>query len=195
MERDDEGALQARTLLGVLQERHPGRLPDGQVRTLQRRLRDWRALHGPEKEVLFEQVHVPGREALDFTHATKLGVTVQGTLLVHLLFEFVLSFQQLDVGRTWRSPRRSRPWSPVCRARSGTWMCDRGRTVRQLVGGDTRPEAEGGGELTNRFQAILDHYGLRPTRIRPGESHENGVVEQRHFRTKQAIAEALVVRG
>ena len=52
-----------------------------------------------------------------------------------------------------------------------------------------------GRALTKRFRAVLDHYGLRSTRIQPGESHENGVAEQRHFRTKHAVAEALVIRG
>ena len=60
LERDEKGVLQATTLLDVLQERYAGRFADGQVRTLQRRLRDWRAISGPEKEVFFEQVHVPG---------------------------------------------------------------------------------------------------------------------------------------
>jgi len=85
LERDDQGVLQATTLMEVLQERYGSRFPDGQVRTLQRRLRDWRAIHGPEKEVFFEQVHIPGREAaIDFTHGTELGVTVRGALFVHL---------------------------------------------------------------------------------------------------------------
>ncbi len=94
----DKRVLQATTLIELLQERHPGELSDGQARTLQRRLRDWRADNGPTKEVYFEQRHVAGREAaVDFTHATELGVTIRGGLLEHLLFEFVLSFS----GWTW----------------------------------------------------------------------------------------------
>ena len=53
----------------------------------------------------------------------------------------------------------------------------------------------GGRALTERFRGILDHYGLRSTRIQPGESHENGVVEQRHYRTKSALAQGLLLRG
>ena len=60
------------------QTEHPGRFADGQVRTLQRRLKQWRALHGPAKEVFFAQVHHPGRLcASDFTHCTELGVTIR----------------------------------------------------------------------------------------------------------------------
>ena len=92
---DVEGVLDATTVLVVLNDgkQEAEKFTEGQVRTLQRRMRDWRALHGPGKEVFFEQVHPPGKEAsIDFTHGTELGVTVRGALLVHLLFELVLSF-------------------------------------------------------------------------------------------------------
>ena len=46
-----------------------------------------------------------------------------------------------------------------------------------------------------RFEQVLDHYGLRSSRIQPGKPHENGVAEQSHFRTKTAIAQALLLRG
>ena len=89
---DVEGALQATTILEWLDERHPGRFSMSQLRTLQRRLRDWRALSGPDREVYFEQAHPPGREAqMDFTHCGELGVTVGGEPFGHLLFHFVLS--------------------------------------------------------------------------------------------------------
>ncbi|RMF20962.1 MAG: IS21 family transposase, partial [Deltaproteobacteria bacterium] len=98
LERDTEGVLEATTIFEELHRRYPGRFRPGQLRTLQRRIRDWRALCGPEKEVFFEQVYPPGREAAgDFTHATDLGVTVGGQLLEHLLFELTLSYSK----RTW----------------------------------------------------------------------------------------------
>ena len=89
---DVEGALKATTILEWLDERHPGRFSVSQLRTLQRRVRDWRALSGPDREVFFEQEHPPGREAqVDFTHCGELGVTVGGEPFGHLLFHFVLS--------------------------------------------------------------------------------------------------------
>ena len=89
---DVEGALKATTILEWLDERHPGRFSVLQLRTLQRRVRDWRALSGPDREVFFEQEHPPGREAqVDFTHCGELGVTVGGKPFGHLLFHFVLS--------------------------------------------------------------------------------------------------------
>src|SRR5262249_12671391 len=51
---DKDGVLQGTTVVEVLEERYPGRFGAGQLRTLQRRMREWRALHGPEREVFFE---------------------------------------------------------------------------------------------------------------------------------------------
>ena len=47
------------------------------------------------------------------------------------------------------------------------------------VGSDVHELKKSGGRaLTGRFRAVLEHYGLRSTRIRPGKSHENGVAER-----------------
>ena len=92
---DTEGRLQALTLFTELCRRHPGRFQPGQLRTLQRRVREWRAQDGPDREVYFEQVAVPGREAaFDFTDASSLGVTIRGVVFPHLLFEWVLSYSR-----------------------------------------------------------------------------------------------------
>jgi hypothetical protein len=96
-----------RTLAVPGRERRPRHV---QARTLQRRFRDWRARHGVEPEVFFEQVAVPGREAaIDFTHATDLGVTIAGAALPHLLFEFVLSYSHW----TWVTIARDRDPRPI----------------------------------------------------------------------------------
>ena len=49
--------------------------------------------------------------------------------------------------------------------------------------------------INDNYAALLDHYGLRSTRINRGQSHENGVAEQAHYRLKDAIEQALVPRG
>jgi hypothetical protein len=83
---------EAKTLVEELQRRHPGRFPDGQLRTLQRRVKHWRATQGPDKEEFFAQDYPPGRlGASDFTHLTELGVTIQGQPFAHLVYHFVLT--------------------------------------------------------------------------------------------------------
>ena len=196
LERDTDRVLQATTLLDWLEERHPGRFAPGQVRTLQRRLREWRALYGPAREVYFEQKALPGREAqLDFTHAKSLGVTIAGEPFDHLLFEFLLSFSgwryvQLAYGETYEAL--------VDGLQNALWTLGGAPEVARsdnLSAATHELKRSGGRALNERFAAVLAHYGLRSTRIRPGQSHENGVVEQGHYRLKSALAQALVLRG
>jgi hypothetical protein len=196
LEADAAGVLEAQTLIEVLGERHPGEFIAGQVRTLQRRVRDWRALHGPHQEVYFPQVHRPGHQAsVDFTHATELGVTIRGAAFVHLLFQFVACFS----GWTWVTVAFGETFEALVAGLQGALWALGG--VVEEVRSDNLSAAthelkhSGGRSLTQRFRAVLDHYGLRSSRIRPGESHENGVVEKAHDLTKRALVQALVLRG
>lgn len=193
---DERGVLQGTTVLAWLQEKHPGRFADDLLRTLQRRLRDWRALSGPGKEVFFEQLHVPGREAaIDFTDGGELEVTVGGEPFWHLLFEYVLSFS----GWTWVGLAFGETFEALSAGIQGA-VWDLGG-VTEVTRSDNLSAAThelkltAGRGLTARYRALLDHYGMRSTRIQPGESHENGVVEKRHHLSKSAIAQALVIRG
>jgi hypothetical protein len=193
---DDAGILQATTIIQVLEERRPGAYSAAQLRTLQRRVRDWRAVQGPAKEVYFEQLHVPGREAaVDFTHCTELGITILGRVLRHLLFELVLSFSgwrsvSIAFGETYEAL--------VAGVQTAFWELG---GVTEVLRSDNLSAAthelvhSGGRALNERFRGVLDHYGLTSTRIKPGESHENGVVEQAHHRLKSALTQALIVRG
>ena len=83
--------LEATTLFHHLVGRRPDAYRPGQLRTLQRRVRQWRAQRGPEREVFFPQAHRPG-EAMqsDFTHATVLGITISGEPFAHQLCHSVL---------------------------------------------------------------------------------------------------------
>ena len=78
-------------VLDEMLRRHPD-LPGNVRRTLERRIRDWRALHGEERDVMFRQVHQPGQLGLsDFTEMDSLGITVTGVTLDHRLYHFRLA--------------------------------------------------------------------------------------------------------
>src|SRR3546814_15977112 len=80
--------LRAVTVFEEMRRRHP-ELPDGVRRTMERRVRSWRALQGPDRDVLFRQVHEPGRMGLsDFTDMADLGVHSAGVGLDHRLYTF-----------------------------------------------------------------------------------------------------------
>ena len=98
LERDP--VLQGTTLFALLCERYPGRYQSTQVRTLQRHIARWRALHGPEQEVIFEQRHTPGEHGQsDFTHMDDLLITLAGQPFPHLLYHFVLTYSNVEAVR------------------------------------------------------------------------------------------------
>ena len=193
---DVKGVLEAKLVLEVLRTRYPEQFHVGQARTLQRRFRDWRARYGPEPEVFFEQVAVPGREAaIDFTHGTDLGVTIAGEPFPHLLFEFVLSYSHW----TWVAVAFGETFEALVAGVQGALWALGG--VPEVLRSDNLSAAthelktSSGRDLTVRFRAVLDHYRLRSSRITPGRAHENGVAEQANRRLKALVAQALIVRG
>ena len=193
---DPEGKLKATTIIEWLEELHPGRFSASQLRTLQRRLQDWRALHGPEREVYFPQEHPPGREAqVDFTHGNSLGVSIAGRSFPHLLFQLILShsgwrYAEIATGETFLALKQG--------LQAGLWALG---GVPQVIRSDNtsatthKMRRSRGRVLNDNYAALLDHYGLRSTRINPGQGHENGVAEQGHYRLKDAIDQALILRG
>ena len=196
LREDPNGIIQATTILEWLDKRHPGQFKQSQVRTLQRHLRDWRAIHGADKEVFFPQEHPPGREAqMDFTHGEELKVTIANIPFPHLFFEFVLSysgwrFVDLAMGETLES---------VVKGLQGAlWKLG---GAPQVVRSDNLSAAthelrhSQGRALNERYGAVLSHYGIRPSMTNRASPHENGVAEQAHYRLKSAIAQALILRG
>ena len=187
--------LQAKTLFADLQRRLPGRFADGQLRTLQRHIKRWRALFGPAKEVFFAQVHHPGRLcASDFTHCTDLRVTIAGTPFDHLIYHFVLTYSNWETGT-------------ICFAESYESLSEGLQNALWELGGvpplhrtdrltaAIPPGTEGSASFTQRYQALLRHYGLNGQAIQAGHAHENGDVEQSHHQFKRALDQALMLRG
>jgi hypothetical protein len=186
--------LEAATLFADLQRRFPGRYSDGQLRTLQRRLKSWRATEGPPKEVFFAQIHEPGRLcASDFTHMTELGVTIAGEPFDHLVYHFVLTYSNWETGAVCFSES----WESLGEGlQNALWelggVPTQHRTDRLSAAVKADPDPE---MFTQRYQALLDHYGLQAQAIQPRQAHENGDVEQSHYRFKQAVDQALMLRG
>lgn len=146
--------------------------------------------------MFFEQVAAPGREAaIDFTHGTDLGVTVAGEILPHLLFEFVLSYSHW----TWVAVAFGETFEALVAGVQGAlWALGGAPAVLRsdnLSAATHELKASSGRDLTPRFRAVLEHYGMRSSRITPGRAHENGVAEQANRRLKSLVAQALLVRG
>ena len=183
LERDP--ALQGATLFALLCERYPGRYQSTQVRTLQRHIARWRALHGPEQEVIFEQRHTPGeRGQSDFTHMDDLLITLAGQPFPHLLYHFVLTYSNVEAVRICFSEsfEALAEGLEYCLWQIGA-VPSLHRTDH-LTAAVQQGGTAGKEDFTQRYQALKAHYGLQPTWNNTGVAHENGDVEQSHYRFK-----------
>jgi hypothetical protein len=186
--------LEAKTLLEALQREHPGHFSDGQLRTLQRQIKRWRGLEGPGREVFFAQVHHPGRlGASDFSHMSKLGVTIGGRSFEHLIYHFVLSYSNWEAFTICYSESfesLSEGLQNALWELGGIPQRHRTDCLSAAVANTSNLE-----EFTLRYQGLLEHYGLEGEKTNPNSGHENGDVEQRHHRFKRAVDQALLLRG
>ena len=187
--------LMAVTVLEELQRRYPQRFDVAVLRTLQRRVRQWRAEHGGDHEIFFAQEHPPGRLGLsDFTVCDGLEVSIAGVILLHRLYQFAFAYSG---------------WRHACivlggesfQALSGglqeaLWMAggvpEEHRTDSLSAAFNNLAEHE---ELTGRYNELCEHYGIRASRNNPGVSHENGSIESRQGSLKTALGQALLLRG
>lgn len=186
--------LQAKTVFEDLQRRWPGRFADGQLRTLQRRLKTWRALEGPEQEVFFAQEHRPGELCQsDFTHMESLGVTVGGQPFDHLVYHFVLTYSNWETGTVCFSESFESLSAGLEGALFELGGVPRVHQSDRLSAAVCNLQSPPG--FTDRYAALLRHYGLEGRMIQAAKANENGDVEQRHHRFKDAVDQALMLRG
>ena len=194
LERDP--ALQGVTLFALLCRQHPGRYQEGQLRTLQRHIQRWRALDGPEGEIMFEQRHVPGEAAQsDFTHMEDLEVTLGGASFPHLLFHLVLTYSNVEAISLCFSESFEALAEGLERCLWQLGGVPRVHRTDQLTAAVRQLDRPAQHEWNARYAALLAHYGLAPATSTAGEAHQNGDVEQSHYRFKQAVDQALRVRG
>ena len=190
----DNPGLEAKTLFEDLQRRFPDTFADGQLRTLQRRVRRWRALEGPSKETFFPQLHHPGELAQsDYTHMGALGITIGRQPFNHLIYHFVLTYSNWETGSICYSESFESLSEGL---QAALWELGRvpqaHQTDRLTAAVHNALHQE---EFTQRYQALLRHYGLTGRKTQPASPNENGDVEQRNYRLKKAVQQALLLRG
>jgi len=184
--------LQVKTLMQMLMDNDES-FHWGHLRTLQRRVREWRALKGPGNDVKFRQVHVPGKQSQsDWTHCEELNVTIDGVPFPHMLFHFMLPYSRWETAYISFSESYDNLVSGYTRAIMELGAVPSEHRTDNLTAAVTshgsRPV------FTERWQNVMDHYGVKPTRNNSGESHENGSVEKSHHLLKNELDQALRLR-
>src|SRR2546422_1040585 len=189
-------ALQGATLFAELCQRHPGKYRPTQVRTLQRHIAQWRAQQGPEREIIFEQVHVPGERAQsDFTHMSDLQVTINGQTFPHLLYHFVLTYSNVEAVRVCFGETFEALAEGIEQALWQIGGVPAQHRTDHLSAAVRHLPSDEQEAFSERYQGLMRHYGMQPTWNNAGIAHENGDVEQSHFRFKEAVDQALRVRA
>jgi hypothetical protein len=193
--------LEAKTIFGWLREKRPGKYQEGQLRTLQRRIADWRALHREQAAVL-EQVHYPG-EVLqtDGVWLTELGVTIQGEPFKHMLIHSVLTYSNWEWGRIAQS-------ESLAAIKSGVQstlvklgyvpqfhQTDNSSAATRILSAEEQEDAESGRGYTVGYLEFVDHYGIEPRTTHLCSPHENGDVESSNGGLKRALEQHLLLRG
>lgn len=191
---EQEAQLTGLTLWEYLEDEHAGKFPYSLLRTLQRRVKQWKATQGPDKAVIFRQSVPAGHQGLsDFSHpATE--ITLQGEVFTHLLYQFRFAYSG------WRYVQI------VLGGESYSALADGLQSALSLAGGSpvehrtdslsaafiNRVEEQ---KLTQSYDALCAHYNVRATRNNRGMSHENGAIECAHGSFKRRLDQALKLRG
>ena len=187
-------ALEAKTIFAALQRQYPERFADGQLRTLQRRIKQWRASEGPAQEVYFVQEHRAGELCeSDFTHLTELAITIGGQPFPHTLYHFVLTYSNWETGTICQSESfasLSEGMQNALWELGGVPLLHRTDRMTAAVNNLTEQA-----NFQKNYQTLLRHYGLEGRKIQTGQPNENGDVEQRHYRLRRALEQALLLRG
>ena len=188
--------LRSIALFEEMRRRHPD-LPEGVRRTLERRIRSWRSLHGAEREVIFRQVHEPGRLGLsDFTDMASLGVSIAGGPLDHRLYHFRLAYSGFEHAHVILGGESyvalAEGLQNALWAAGGAPLEHRSDSLSAAFRNLTKDARE---DLTRRYDALCTDYGMLPTRNNRGIAHENGAIESPHGHLKNAVRDALLLRG
>jgi hypothetical protein len=188
--------LQALTLLEFLQQKYPGQYGRSVLRTLQRRVQQWRATCGPAKEVMFPLEHQPGVMGLsDFTHFKQAEITIGGKPFEYLLYHYRLAYsgwqyvQVVQGGESFIA--LSEGLQNALEASGGVpqeHRTDSLSAAYRNLGGRTDTD------LTQMYARLCHHYQTQPSRNNRGIAHENGSIESPHGHFKTRLHQALLLR-
>ena len=191
---EDEPRLKAKTLFDWLQQQYPGKFPDSTRRTFERRVAKWRSIHGPAKTVFFAQQHHAGRVAAsDFTVCNDLGVRIAGARFDHTLFHCVLTYSNIESVSLCFSESFEALSEGIQKAFwefGGVPQQHRTDSLSAAVRNHSSRKT-----LTDRYAALMDHYGCQGERTNARCANENGDVESSHGHLKDRIDQALLLRG
>jgi len=186
--------LQSKTILTHLISKQPNQFNDSHERTLQRLLRKWRASHGSNHDVIFNQTIRAGRQSQsDYTSMNEMNISIKGDRLEHLLFHFVLPYSRWE----FVSICYSESFDSLSKGyEDAVWALGYVAPEHRTDNLSAASKRVGNKRtITNNWKEFMRHYQVTPSRNNPGESHENGSIEKSHDLLKNDIRQQLMLRG
>ena len=192
--KDTHAALEAKTIFKHLQRAYPGKYDDGQLRTFQRRIKAWKALHGPSKEIFFSQHYDPGQwSCSDFTSMNKLNITIARQPFEHLFYHFVLCYSNWQAGRICFSESFE---SLSLGIQDALWKLGGVPSLHRTDNLTSAVHKVGHPDIfTDKYRGLGRHYGFESSKTNPASPHENGDVEKSNDLFKKAVNQSLIIRG
>lgn len=189
-----EPRLKPMTLFEYLQDTYPGKYPQV-LRTLQRRVQTWKAIHGPSPEVMFELRHEPGLIGFsDFTQLKGITITIAGTPFEHLLYHYRLGYSGWQYAHIIQGGESFIALAEglqnaltACGGAPKQHRTDSLSAAYKNLGGNKA--------LTRLYDELCNQYRMQPTRNNTGIAHENGAIESPHGHLKNRIKQAIYLRG
>lgn len=186
--------LEAKTIMDWLITKYPEKYKHSQLRTLQRHCKQWRALKGPEKEVIFPQIIKPGVQSQsDCTYMNNLNITIGGEPFPHLLFHFMLPYSRWETVSICYSESFDSLTEGYELAVSELGAVPAEHRTDNLSAATHQMGSSR--EFNDGWESFLKHYRATPSRNNPGVSHENGSVEKSHDLFKNTVDQQLMLRG
>jgi hypothetical protein len=182
------------TLFEYLEDKYPGKYDNSILRTLQRRVRNWKILSGKDKEVMFTQKHIPGQMGISDSTILKSKITIGGKELIHRLYHFRLAFSKWAYAKI------------ILGGESFTTLANSLQNALLKINGSPKEHRTDSlsaafnnnndkKELTDNYQALCSHYNMKETKCNLGKSHENGSIESPHGHLKTRIDQSILMRN
>lgn len=187
--------LEAKALFEHLRKLRPGRYDPGQLRSFQRRVKQWRAQEGPPKEVFFCQRHRPGEVMqTDFTRGNELEVTIGGEPFPHMFCRSILTYSDASYSTVCRSESMAALKRGVQRA---LFRLGRVPKIHQTDNStaathDLRTGMRG---FNEQYLALMRHLGMKPRTTGVGKKEQNGDIEASNGAFKRSLKQHLLLRG
>ena len=191
---DTQATLEAKTIFEYLQRAYPGKYHNGQIRTLQRRIKSWKALYGPSKEIFFSQHYDPGQWACsDFTSMNKLHITIAQQPFEHIFYHFVLCYSNWQAGRICFSESFE---SLSLGIQDALWKLGGVPSLHRTDNLTSAVHKVGHPDIfTDKYRGLAKHYHFESSKTNPASPHENGDVEKSNDLFKKAVDQSLIIRG